>query len=193
MLCRKQEFAAVIYASLTHSRTRKIRCDGAKPVCHNCGRRSTDNMECSYDAAPKRRGPDKTPGARQRMARDLRNEISNSAGPSRRRRKRPYDDTSNHGVSTSRLQIEELSDQATEELSPMWPISMPAVSPPSEIIHPLDNYPPVNYFSRDDAKLAPINDCGCPMPMVYGQDFLEGCEHDVRGSYLVFTCSNSQP
>ena len=47
------------------SRSRKIRCDGAKPKCQKCVRRSSD---CDYDAAPKRRGPDKKPGARQRTS-----------------------------------------------------------------------------------------------------------------------------
>ena len=69
------------------SRTRKIRCDGAKPVCHNCGRRTNGNSECNYDPIPKRRGPDKTPGARQRMARDIKNHIDKTGVPSRRRRR----------------------------------------------------------------------------------------------------------
>lgn len=70
------------------SRTRKIRCDGAKPVCHNCGRRTTGDNECSYDAIPKRRGPDKTPGARQRVARDVRNQLTGALLGKRRRRTR---------------------------------------------------------------------------------------------------------
>ena len=45
------------------SRARKIRCDSTRPICHNCVRRSN---ECQYDAVPKRRGPDKRPGTRQR-------------------------------------------------------------------------------------------------------------------------------
>jgi hypothetical protein len=45
------------------SRSRKIRCDSTRPVCNNCVRRSN---ECEYDAVPKRRGPDKRPGTRQR-------------------------------------------------------------------------------------------------------------------------------
>ncbi|KAK7692152.1 hypothetical protein QCA50_003771 [Cerrena zonata] len=44
-------------------RARKIRCDSTRPVCNNCTRR---NNECEYDAVPKRRGPDKRPGTRQR-------------------------------------------------------------------------------------------------------------------------------
>ncbi|KAK7048512.1 Zn(2)-C6 fungal-type domain-containing protein [Favolaschia claudopus] len=60
---------ARVYVACVQCRTRKIRCDGAKPVCHNCGKRSSGSSECNYDPLPKRRGPDKTPGARQRVAR----------------------------------------------------------------------------------------------------------------------------
>lgn len=48
------------------SRGRKIRCDGAKPMCYNCTQRSTGI--CEYDSVPKRRGPDRLPGSRQRPA-----------------------------------------------------------------------------------------------------------------------------
>lgn len=49
--------------SFTISRARKIRCDSTRPSCNNCVRRQND---CEYDAVPKRRGPDKRPGTRQR-------------------------------------------------------------------------------------------------------------------------------
>lgn len=70
-----------------HSRSRKIRCDGAKPVCHNCHTRPPTGSamgECNYDPAPKRRGPDKVQGARTRTThpRDEQGE------PPRRRRRR---------------------------------------------------------------------------------------------------------
>ncbi|KAL0580568.1 hypothetical protein V5O48_001481 [Marasmius crinis-equi] len=48
---------------LSDSRGRKIRCDSTRPVCNNCVRRSNT---CEYDTVPKRRGPDKRPGTRQR-------------------------------------------------------------------------------------------------------------------------------
>ncbi|KAF9013400.1 hypothetical protein BDQ17DRAFT_1231610 [Cyathus striatus] len=73
-----------VFVACLQCRTRKIRCDGAKPICHNCNRR-VGNDECNYDAVPKRRGPDKTPGARQRLARD---ETADEAPPRRRRRTR---------------------------------------------------------------------------------------------------------
>ncbi len=71
------------------SRNRKIRCDGAKPVCHNCSRRTDNSQVCNYDAAPKRRGPDRTPGARQRS-------VGGSSGerPQRKRRRVPAQDES---------------------------------------------------------------------------------------------------
>ncbi|KAF5372189.1 hypothetical protein D9758_005120 [Tetrapyrgos nigripes] len=46
---------ARVYVACLRCRTRKIRCDGAKPVCHNCGRRSNGTNECTYDAVPRRR------------------------------------------------------------------------------------------------------------------------------------------
>lgn len=122
-----------LFHSFPSSRTRKIRCDGAKPVCHNCSRRtatsstnssSSSNVltsptagsplsstspggldalgPCCYDAAPKRRGPDKNPGSRQRIShaqRDL--EMLNGTvdgGKVRRRRRR---DTTASTASTS--------------------------------------------------------------------------------------------
>lgn len=70
------------------SRTRKIRCDGARPVCLHCSRRAAtgtdDGVLCSYDAAPKRRGPDKNPGSRQRVPAPE----SSDGGKVRRRRRR---------------------------------------------------------------------------------------------------------
>ncbi|EJU04995.1 hypothetical protein DACRYDRAFT_93371 [Dacryopinax primogenitus] len=44
-------------------RSRKIKCNGEKPICENCIRRGTI---CEYDAQPRRRGPDKNPGGRVR-------------------------------------------------------------------------------------------------------------------------------
>ncbi|KAI0771263.1 hypothetical protein BD413DRAFT_476321 [Trametes elegans] len=72
---------ARVYLACLQCRGRKIRCDGAKPICHNCSRRTENPQLCSYDTAPKRRGPDRVPGARQRSA----------AGPGEkpRRRRRP--------------------------------------------------------------------------------------------------------
>ncbi len=50
------------------SRTRKTRCDGAKPVCYNCQKRPPEVGECSYEGQPKRRGQDKQPGTRVRAS-----------------------------------------------------------------------------------------------------------------------------
>ena len=58
------------------SRSRKIRCDGAKPKCQKCSRRSS---ECDYDPAPKRRGPDKKPGARQRTSKKAKESLPEEA------------------------------------------------------------------------------------------------------------------
>ncbi|KAI0630955.1 hypothetical protein C8Q77DRAFT_1130258 [Trametes polyzona] len=47
-------------------RHRKIRCDGTKPECNNCTRRTRPcPTPCFYDEAPRRRGKDRTPGSRK--------------------------------------------------------------------------------------------------------------------------------
>ncbi|KAF7331756.1 Zn(2)-C6 fungal-type domain-containing protein [Mycena kentingensis (nom. inval.)] len=46
-------------------RTRKIRCGSERPRCSNCTRRGEADT-CEYDSQPRRRGPDKQPGTRQR-------------------------------------------------------------------------------------------------------------------------------
>ena len=64
------------------SRSRKIRCDSTRPVCNNCVRRSN---ECEYDLVPKRRGPDKRPGTRQRSCKK-RPADGSAPPPSKRKR-----------------------------------------------------------------------------------------------------------
>ncbi|KIY72469.1 hypothetical protein CYLTODRAFT_37194 [Cylindrobasidium torrendii FP15055 ss-10] len=78
---------ARVYVACVQCRSRKIRCDGAKPICHNCNKRG--HPECNYDPVPKRRGPDKTPGARQRMARELKNDLDKDDTRRRRRTRKP--------------------------------------------------------------------------------------------------------
>ncbi|KII92939.1 hypothetical protein PLICRDRAFT_491523 [Plicaturopsis crispa FD-325 SS-3] len=58
----RKEISMVVIAC-RQCRARKIRCDSTRPVCNNCVRRSNP---CEYDLVPKRRGPDKRPGTRQR-------------------------------------------------------------------------------------------------------------------------------
>ncbi|KAI0033659.1 hypothetical protein K488DRAFT_17648, partial [Vararia minispora EC-137] len=58
-----------VFVACLQCRRRKIRCDGAKPSCYNCNQRGASGDECCYDAAPKRRGPDRVPGARTRGSR----------------------------------------------------------------------------------------------------------------------------
>ncbi|KAI0829653.1 hypothetical protein BC628DRAFT_1314422 [Trametes gibbosa] len=60
-----------VYVACHECRTRKIRCDGAKPICVQCQKRPPASGVCSYDAAPNRKGFDRrgkgasrrTPGA----------------------------------------------------------------------------------------------------------------------------------
>ncbi|KAI1784849.1 hypothetical protein LXA43DRAFT_174761 [Ganoderma leucocontextum] len=55
-----------VYLACLQCRNRKVRCDGAKPECYNCMKRADPTAgTCSYDAAPRRRGKDRTPGSRR--------------------------------------------------------------------------------------------------------------------------------
>lgn len=73
-----------VFVACQTCRTRKIKCDGLKPICTNCikkdyapgpdyqhlippeERYKLQNGVCLYDQLPKRRGPDRLPGARVR-------------------------------------------------------------------------------------------------------------------------------
>lgn len=70
------------------SRARKIRCDSTRPVCHNCTRRGN---ECEYDAVPKRRGPDKRPGTRQRSCKKRPPEADSSGSSTMSKKRRKID------------------------------------------------------------------------------------------------------
>jgi hypothetical protein len=117
------------------SRNRKTRCDGAKPVCYNCSKRASGgDVECTYDSIPKRRGPDRTPGARQRSNRGLRDEGEEQQP--RRRRRSTIDSSSQEMVSTNESPaqlnpIQPLTEQmgAHAYLSPTSPRSNESRSP----------------------------------------------------------------
>ncbi|OSD04886.1 hypothetical protein PYCCODRAFT_1465840 [Trametes coccinea BRFM310] len=55
---------ARVFVACDRCRVRKLRCDGAKPVCYNCQKVAHTGVECVYDPAPKRRGQDKAPRTR---------------------------------------------------------------------------------------------------------------------------------
>ncbi|OCH85582.1 hypothetical protein OBBRIDRAFT_858538 [Obba rivulosa] len=95
-----------VYVACVQCRSRKIRCDGAKPICHNCSRRTDSDGRCSYDTAPKRRGPDRYPGARQRMS----GGGGNTDKPRRRtRRREPSGDPCAGAASGSTHDVDETS------------------------------------------------------------------------------------
>ncbi|KAI0775649.1 hypothetical protein BD413DRAFT_491464 [Trametes elegans] len=48
-----------VYVACHECRARKIRCDGAKPMCIQCQKRPPESGACSYDAAPNRKGHDR--------------------------------------------------------------------------------------------------------------------------------------
>lgn len=104
------------------SRNRKIRCDGAKPTCHNCTRRKNLTGPCCYDPAPKRRGPDRNPGARQRLARDgsLEGDSDNPRRPQARRNGSSTSRRSGRGQSSA----SNPTSPSDDALSPVSPVNM---------------------------------------------------------------------
>ncbi|KAI0743811.1 hypothetical protein C8Q80DRAFT_1183246 [Daedaleopsis nitida] len=56
-----------VFVACYQCRARKIRCDGAKPICHNCQKRPSEASQCNYDSGPNRRGREKG-GSRARPA-----------------------------------------------------------------------------------------------------------------------------
>ncbi|KAF8149340.1 hypothetical protein B0H34DRAFT_733344 [Crassisporium funariophilum] len=82
----RKEISSVVIAC-RQCRSRKIRCDSTRPVCNNCVRRSN---ECEYDLVPKRRGPDKRPGTRQRSCK--KRPADGSTPPRNSKRKRTTSD-----------------------------------------------------------------------------------------------------
>ncbi|OSD02480.1 hypothetical protein PYCCODRAFT_1425319 [Trametes coccinea BRFM310] len=57
-----------VYVACHDCRSLKIRCDGAKPLCHNCHRRAPETLACTYDSLPRGRGQDKVPDTRRKLA-----------------------------------------------------------------------------------------------------------------------------
>ncbi|KAG7088294.1 hypothetical protein E1B28_012305 [Marasmius oreades] len=149
-----------VYVACAQCRARKIRCDGAKPVCHNCHQRANGNGECNYDSVPRRRGPDKTPGARQRMARDSRDSDSTI----RRRRKRPETSSPTSTVDETRPSLLQpfpiVTDTGHGSISPASTgeyIQSPAnYTPVDGMSHPLVS-PTQNYSPSPTASQFPIH------------------------------------
>ncbi|KAJ6501124.1 hypothetical protein C8R47DRAFT_258568 [Mycena vitilis] len=54
-----------VFLACHQCRSRKIRCDATKPLCHFCSR-AEPPRQCAYDQEPKRRSPDKIPRSRLR-------------------------------------------------------------------------------------------------------------------------------
>ncbi|KAI0754986.1 hypothetical protein C8Q80DRAFT_1142298 [Daedaleopsis nitida] len=115
-----------VYVACVQCRNRKIRCDGAKPICHNCSRKGENPGICSYDAAPKRRGPDRVPGARQRSAGG-----SGERLPRRRRRPVPLD-VSDQPFLSPQSASQSPVDSKTAPFSPTAHSFMPDTSTPRQ-------------------------------------------------------------
>ncbi|KAE9405655.1 hypothetical protein BT96DRAFT_915878 [Gymnopus androsaceus JB14] len=160
---------ARVYVACLQCRNRKIRCDGAKPICHNCGRRSGGG-DCNYDAVPRRRGPDKTPGARQRMARELRQEMESDA-TTRRRRRRRDPEAPRHIAPTG--QYGHISRSSNEDALSTLPLNG-SLSPTSS-----------SDYSISPSYLAPLSSLTSPLE---GARLYGGCS-----CHGLVQCPSSQP
>ncbi|KAK1235877.1 hypothetical protein PQX77_000889 [Marasmius sp. AFHP31] len=109
---RKQISSVVI--ACRQCRGRKIKCDSTRPVCNNCVRRSN---VCEYDAAPRRRGPDKRPGTRHRSCKKrpvADTTTSSSEPPAKRQRADPTSSTAPQG---SQQQLQHRAGMANNEIT----------------------------------------------------------------------------
>ncbi|KAK7046350.1 Zn(2)-C6 fungal-type domain-containing protein [Favolaschia claudopus] len=118
-------------------RGRKIRCDSNRPSCNNCVRRKN---ECIYDAVPKRRGPDKRPGTRQRSCKKRPPADGTSPPPAKRKRK-------SAPSSSSAAEI----DDDQQRLSSTDPISVSATDRSSAMRDPQEPSPPLRKRSSTSA------------------------------------------
>ncbi|KAI0694263.1 hypothetical protein BC835DRAFT_1015031 [Cytidiella melzeri] len=132
---RPRREASTVVIACRQCRGRKIRCDSTRPVCNNCTRRGND---CEYDAVPKRRGPDKRPGTRQRSCKKRPSEGDQSPTGtellSRKRRKVEGDHDGN-------LVSFELKEGMMNAPSHLLETSMPAREIASDAIYPKDVLP----------------------------------------------------
>ncbi|KIM45747.1 hypothetical protein M413DRAFT_17514 [Hebeloma cylindrosporum] len=128
----RKEISSVVIAC-RQCRSRKIRCDSTRPVCNNCVRRSN---ECEYDLVPKRRGPDKRPGTRQRSCKK-RPADGSAPPPSKRKRTTSERPTEQPEVTPSRVKENLQQDQKRPspgsrhpDRDPHYPYLHPHSGPP---------------------------------------------------------------
>ncbi|GLB38529.1 putative GAL4-like Zn(II)2Cys6 (or C6 zinc) binuclear cluster DNA-binding domain [Lyophyllum shimeji] len=140
---------ARVYVACIQCRARKIRCDGAKPACHNCSKRTTGDNDCDYDPTPKRRGPDKTPGARQRIARDSKDGAN--GGAVRRRRRTTTSTTTPEGQPAREVSRDSSKDSDSAAL----PLPIPLPSPVESDVLPS----PVDFVPVPHVKGTPETCC----------------------------------
>ncbi|KAF8526163.1 hypothetical protein JB92DRAFT_2700846 [Gautieria morchelliformis] len=115
-----------VYVACLQCRSRKIRCDGAKPKCQKCSRRSS---ECDYDPAPKRRGPDKKPGARQRTSKKAK------VAKDEESRRQEQDDGAAHGP--KEIEADDLGGVSRERRQASSSTSRPPLSADTEDLESL--------------------------------------------------------
>ncbi|KAI0754620.1 hypothetical protein C8Q80DRAFT_1139967 [Daedaleopsis nitida] len=102
-----------VFVACHGCRSRRVRCDGAKPVCFNCRRRYPDLESCTYDAEPRRRGIDRDPGRRVRSA------IGHRAARKPHPRRRPETPSDEERVKDV-MQMSEFAEQRQPHIQPSF-------------------------------------------------------------------------
>uniref|UniRef100_A0A8H7Y1S2 Zn(2)-C6 fungal-type domain-containing protein n=1 Tax=Psilocybe cubensis TaxID=181762 RepID=A0A8H7Y1S2_PSICU len=155
----RKEISSVVIAC-RQCRGRKIRCDSTRPVCNNCVRRSND---CQYDLVPKRRGPDKRPGTRQRSCKKR---TADGSDPPPPKRKRPN--------TTERSEPPDLPPSRVKE-------NMPDPKRPSPTSRHLDRHPqePHYHLQQPHSGQAPPSPTDLRIPADQNAHF----KHDLATPY----------
>jgi hypothetical protein len=108
------------------------------------------------------------------MARDVRNEIDGSIGPTRRQRRRREDDAVKSESQSIGLTggTSDAIRYSGQHVPSSWPLCLSPISPISADTYrsPQDYHIPIQTPTQHGTKLAHSVDCGCPAPS-YNQDF----------------------
>ena len=97
------------------SRARKVRCDGAKPICCNCQKRPSEAEQCTYDSGPHRKGREKGT-ARARTT----GQVATAKKPAKRKRSPQGDDGDrSHSATDVDVPVNEMPSGSVPAVSPV--------------------------------------------------------------------------
>ena len=122
--------------SISFSRSRKIKCDGTRPVCATCIKRKSP--KCQYDDGPKRRGPDRHPRARPHQN----SGPSSSSTRARRSQKRSSNDVAASVIPSTSQSLQHVASDSGAT-TPQMVLSNRPPSPLRQSSDSMRYYPPL--------------------------------------------------